>query len=347
MTTASSRHAREKIQRRIRPDFFRLVDVHAGFERDRFDGRRGNLLPAPARPIGLRDHGFDGEIGSESSRRREGTANSGVPQKMMRRDMASSARGYQVPAFCSLRIRRRIRSRFSMLRYWMNRMPLRWSISWQKARASRPSPFISYGLARGVLRAHGDVLRPRHIAAEARQGQAALFFPLLALGLDDLGIGQDHARFRILAHGDVDHRQAQPEPNLRRGQPHAVRRVHGSEHVVAQLGQLLVEFLDRLGPGFQHRSAVLGDRIDLRSRSGVVAGCGSAPAAAADVRFRTRRVVFGSHRSCGASPRANRRQISPEMLRPAPAQPWPRRPLRRREPRRRRSARRPPARPVW
>ena len=49
----------EKFKRRVGLNLFGLVDVHAGFERSFFDRRSGNVLPAAARAVRLRDHGFD------------------------------------------------------------------------------------------------------------------------------------------------------------------------------------------------------------------------------------------------------------------------------------------------
>ena len=82
----------------------------------------------------------------------------------------------------------------------MNRTPSRWSISWQNARASRPSPFISNVLpvascARTVTYC-GRATLPRKPGTD----KAALFLALLALDVNDLRIGQHDPGLRIFAH---------------------------------------------------------------------------------------------------------------------------------------------------
>ena len=128
----------------------------------------------------------------------------------------------------------------------MNRMPFRWSISWQNARASSAFAAHFEFFPRGVLRAHGHVLRARDVAAKSGNRKAALLFALLALGVDDFRIRADDFGFRIFAVAHVDHCQAQADPDLRRRQAHALRRVHRLEHVRDERLQFLVEFFDAL-----------------------------------------------------------------------------------------------------
>src|SRR5579872_1431166 len=124
------RDAFQKILRGFRLDRFRLVDVQAKLERRFFYGRCGDVAAASARPIRLGDYGFDGKFGplrklperrnSEFRRaaKNDAKCTHGCVEKI-----------YQSPVFRSLRIRRLIKSRLSMLRCWMKSIPSRWSIS--------------------------------------------------------------------------------------------------------------------------------------------------------------------------------------------------------------------------
>src|ERR1700733_2184486 len=116
--------------------------------------------------------------------------------------------------------------------------------------------------ARRVLRADGDVLRTFDVAAKTWQRKAAFFFALLAFGVNNFGIGEDHLRLRNFSIGNVNHREPQAHPNLRRCQPHAIRGVHGFEHVRDEFLEVLVEFFHTLARSFQHRVAVFHDRMN-------------------------------------------------------------------------------------
>src|SRR5580698_9348547 len=116
--------------------------------------------------------------------------------------------------------------------------------------------------ARRVLRADGDVLRTFDVATKPWQRKAAFFFALLAFGVNNFGIGQDHLRLRNFPIGDVDHREPQAHANLRRCEPHAIRGVHGFEHVRDEFLEVLVEFIHTLARSFQHRVAVFHDRMN-------------------------------------------------------------------------------------
>src|SRR3984885_4753536 len=59
--------------------------------------------------------------------------------------------------------------------------------------------------SRGILRAHGHVLRPRDVSAKARDRKAAFFFALLSFGVNDLRVRADDLGFRVLADGHADH----------------------------------------------------------------------------------------------------------------------------------------------
>ena len=84
------------------------------------------------------------------------------------------------------------------------------------------------------------------MAAEARKREATFFLALFALGVGDYGIGADQLCLGILAVADVDHRNALADADLRRGQAHALRGVHGFEHVVHEFREFS-RFIDWLG----------------------------------------------------------------------------------------------------
>ena len=133
----------QKFLRRIGFDRFRLVDVQTGFECRLFHRGAADVLAAPARSVRLRDDSFHRKFRmrgkppergyGEFRRATKDDAHHGHPREP----------DYQSPVFRNLRTRRLIRSLLSMLRCWMKRIPFKWSISWQKARASNPSPRIS------------------------------------------------------------------------------------------------------------------------------------------------------------------------------------------------------------
>jgi hypothetical protein len=58
-------------------------------------------------------------------------------------------------------------------------------------------------LIRSRLRAHGNVGRAQHIAAETGERQAAFLLALVTLGVNDFGIGEHDLRFGILADARV------------------------------------------------------------------------------------------------------------------------------------------------
>ncbi len=143
MTDGVRGDAFQKVLRRFRFDGFGLVDVQAGFERRFLDRRTGDVPAAAARPVGLRDDRFHGKIGMRGKTPERGDGEFGRATENNAHDAHPGDASYQSPVFFNLRMRRLIRSRLSMLRCWMNRTPFKWSISWQKARASNPSPRIS------------------------------------------------------------------------------------------------------------------------------------------------------------------------------------------------------------
>src|SRR5271156_284995 len=120
------------------------------------------------------------------------------------------------------------------------------------------------GSARRILRADGDVLRALHVAAKSREREAAFLFALLAFGINNFGIGEDHFCLGNFSVGDVNNREAQADANLRRGEPYTRGGVHGFEHVRDELLQVVVEFFHPLAGGFEDGVAVFHNRMNHR-----------------------------------------------------------------------------------
>ena len=119
-----------------------------------------------------------------------------------------------------------------------------------------------------VLRPHRGAERPRRLGAEIGQAQAAFLFRLLPLHGNDFGICEHQALARLLSAGNINDAKPLRNANLRRGQAHAVRRVHGLEHVGDELFQIAVEHGDRLGEFFENLFAVFDNRINHFKTSG-------------------------------------------------------------------------------
>src|SRR5580698_5729392 len=116
--------------------------------------------------------------------------------------------------------------------------------------------------ARRVLRADGDVLWTFDVAPKTWEREAAFFFALLAFGVNNFGVGEDHPRLWNFSIGDINHCETQAHANLRCCEPHAIRGVHGFEHVRDEFLDVLVEFFHALARGFQHGVAVFHDRMN-------------------------------------------------------------------------------------
>lgn len=117
-------------------------------------------------------------------------------------------------------------------------------------------------LAIYVLRADGHPHWPRNFLAKIRNTEAALAAALLAFRLDDLRIYKHQFRMRILFEADVNHCNPPRNGDLRRRQPDTMSRVHGFEHVLDQLSQMVIESGNRFSRFFQDGIAVLNDRVD-------------------------------------------------------------------------------------
>ena len=67
---------------------------------------------------------------------------------------------------------------------------------------------------------------------EARDAQAAFFFELHAVALDEFGIDHHDEPLRIAGRAKIDDEDPQRHADLRRGESDARRRVHRLDHVV-------------------------------------------------------------------------------------------------------------------
>src|SRR5215813_4935101 len=74
-------------------------------------------------------------------------------------------------------------------------------------------------LALQVLRAHGHKLRTDNIPAKTGNRQTTLFFAHFAFSVNDFRVHQHDLRFGVLPARDVDHRETQALPDLRRRSP--------------------------------------------------------------------------------------------------------------------------------
>src|SRR5579862_4075121 len=136
--------------------------------------------------------------------RREGTANSGVPQKMIR----SGTARLPVAGF------------FQFADLALDHVALEHTQMGDEEDAVQVVDLVAEGaceqslaahfefLAGGVLRAHGHVLRTNHVSAKSRHGKAAFLFALLSLGVRDLRIGADDFCLGVFPVGHVDDRKA-------------------------------------------------------------------------------------------------------------------------------------------
>src|SRR5271170_5227341 len=155
--------------------------------------------------------------------RRDGTANSGVPQKII----LSGTRVLPLAGF------------FQFADLALDHVALQHAqVSDEEdavevidfvAKRARQHSFAAHFefFAGGVMRAYGHILRPRNVRAKTRHGEASFFFALLAFGVNDFRVRADEFGLRIFAVAHVDYGDAQAQADLRRCQAHTVRRIHG------------------------------------------------------------------------------------------------------------------------
>src|SRR5271156_2158503 len=202
-------------------------------------------------------------------------------------------------------------------------------------------------LALRVLRPHRNKLRPHHIPAKPRYGQAPFFLANFPLCVNNLRIGNHNFRFWIFPHGNVNPREPQAQSNLRRRQPHALRRVHRSKHILDQPFQLGIKLLHRCSRFFKDRISVLHDRINLARRPSRRRFRRNRRRSRAPHYFRTRRFVWHSCRNSAASRKGNLLRIfakkHPQTKENPSPRPHPPPPV----PHTSRSAHKPPAPAAW
>src|SRR5258708_14747452 len=114
-----------------------------------------------------------------------------------------------------------------------------------------------------ILRADLDLGGAMDLLANLGEAEATLFFELLALALDDLGIDEDELLFGILLEADVDDGKPLRDAALRCGEAEALRGVHGREHLIDELLELRVEDGDGLARPGQHGVGPLYDFMYL------------------------------------------------------------------------------------
>ena len=103
-----------------------------------------------------------------------------------------------------------------------------------------------------------DVGRTRHLVVIAGDRQAAFLALGLALGRQELRI-DEHAQL-VLGLRDVDDEHAFVNVHLRRGEPHAWRRVHGFGQIADQLADVGRHRRHRGCNFFETRIGVFEDR---------------------------------------------------------------------------------------
>src|ERR1700737_2988798 len=116
-----------------------------------------------------------------------------------------------------------------------------------------------------VLRPDHHLAGTRHRLPKLGNAEAAFVLGVAAFGANDFRIGDHQPGVRVLLEGDVDDRQPLRNSNLRRRQSHAVRSVHGLEHVLDQFLERAVKNRNRFSKFFQYGISKLHDGIDHAS----------------------------------------------------------------------------------
>ena len=178
---------------------------------------------------------------------------------MLRPSVLKTCRLTRVPSPCCRRIFRQVSSRFKPRSRSTKSVPFRWSVSWQRARASRPVPSISRTLPEASAARTRTRVGAQDLLREIGDGKAALLFLLLPGALEDDRVHQDDHRAGIGADREVDDRHPLVDADLRSGQADAGRRVAGLDHVGDQTGEVLRGRVDLGVVRHQPRIAVVDD----------------------------------------------------------------------------------------
>ena len=181
---------------------------------------------------------------------RDGRPNAGVPQNTMRSGVgAAIVVNYHSPFLRNLRMRRRIRSRLSMLRCWKKALHSDDRSRGRKRaqegfRRAFQTNFHKASCARTVTKSGRRTL-PRKPGKE-RQPSSSRCSPS---GVNDFRVRDYDFRFRIFADAGVNHGEPQADADLRRGEAYALRGIHGDEHIRAKLAQFVIKISQRLSTG--------------------------------------------------------------------------------------------------
>jgi hypothetical protein len=113
-----------------------------------------------------------------------------------------------------------------------------------------------------VLSADGDDPGPGDGLAKFRNAEAAFVLALPSFSVNDLGIGKNEFRVGIFFECDIDYGESLRDTDLWGGESYTMRGIHGLEHIVDELLQVVVEVGNRFGRPFEYRVAVFDDGID-------------------------------------------------------------------------------------
>ena len=202
------RDAFQKLLCGFRLDLFGLINVKSDFKGCFLHWRTADKLSAATRPVRLGDHRFDRnsralrelpegrhcefrratENDAQRSHRREGELPlAGLPQ-------------FADPAFDQVSL-----EHAEMLKE-ENPVEMVDLVAKGAGEQSFAAHFIHFALY--ILRAHGHIRRAQHIPSESGQREAAFFFALVSLGVNNFGIRKDQPGFGIFSDAHVNHGQA-------------------------------------------------------------------------------------------------------------------------------------------
>jgi hypothetical protein len=79
--------------------------------------------------------------------------------------------------------------------------------------------------------------------------------------MNNFRICQNDLGFQIFSSRDVNYGKPDALADLRRGQPHSLRSIHGREHIFGQFFQLGIKLLNRRSGSLEHWVAILHDVV--------------------------------------------------------------------------------------
>src|SRR5271156_4178736 len=126
--------------------------------------------------------------------RRDGTANSGVPQKII----LSGTRVLPLAGF--LQLTDLALDHVALQHAQVSDEEDAVEVIDFVAKCARKQAFAAHFefFSRSVMRAYGHILRPRNVCAKPRHGEASFLFALFAFGVNDFRIRADEFGLRIL-----------------------------------------------------------------------------------------------------------------------------------------------------